>query len=165
MRCPEARDALLEITTGRTPPDLRRAVAVHLAGCPRCRALASELEETTARLRAVPTPLPPEGFWPDFMRRLEERLRRRERAVDRLRRALRPILLPAAGLAATVALVVSSPYLRPPPPTPSAAEQIAPYVTETIRSQLPHLEEALGLWQSGLEVQEAGWQPDPLEPR
>ncbi len=165
MRCPEARAALLEVTTGRTPPDLRRAVAVHLAGCPQCRALAGELEETASRLRAIPAPRPPEGFWPDFMRRLEERIRRPERPADRLRRLLRPLLLPAAGAAAAVALAASAVALRPPPPAPSEAERIAPYVTDAMRSQLPHLDEALRLWQSGLEVQEARWQPEPLEPR
>lgn len=64
-----------------------------------------------------------------------------------------------------VALTVSAAALRPSPPAPSAAEQIAPYVTDTMRSQLPHLDQALRLWQSGLEAQEAGWQPEPLEPR
>src|SRR3989337_127559 len=75
MQCLAARDALLEITTGRTPPDLRRAVAAHLADCPECRAVAGELEETAALLRAVPDPAPPEGFWPNFTLRLEERVR------------------------------------------------------------------------------------------
>jgi anti-sigma factor RsiW len=159
MRCPDARDALLEITTGRTPPDVRRAVAAHLATCAECRAVAGELEEAVALLRAVPDPAPPEGFWAEFMVRLEERVGGPVALRTRLRRWLRtpPSLVPAAATAAVALLfAVSSVVLRPPVPgAPSLESQVAPYVTDSMRSLLPHLEETVQIWSSGLGAEDA----------
>lgn len=167
MECAEARDALLEISTGKTPPDLRRAVAAHLAGCPECRTVAGELEETAALLRALPDPAPPEGFWPGFMLRLEERVRAPATLRNRLRRWLRtpPSLVPAAATAAAaLVLTISSMILRPPlpPATPSPAALVAPYITDSMRSLMPHLDEAVQIWQSGLGAENAEPLLEPL---
>ena len=167
MQCPEARDALLEIITGRTPPDLRRAVAVHLADCPECRAVAGELEETAALLRAVPDPAPPEGFWPNFMLRLEERVREPVTVGGRLRRWFRTpaSLVPAAATAAAaLVFAISSVVLRPPlPPTaPSPAALVAPYIPDSMRALMPHLDEAVQIWQSGLGAENAEPLLEPL---
>ncbi len=167
MQCPEARDALLQVATGRTPPDVRRAVAAHLADCAECRALAGELEETAALLRAVPDPAPPEGFWPDFMLRLEEGIRESATLGGRLRRWLRtpPSLVPAAATAAAaLVFAISSIILRPPvaPTIPSPAAQVAPYVTDSMRSLMPHLDETVQIWRSGLGAEDAEPLLEPL---
>ena len=163
MQCPEARDALLEIITGRTPPDLRRAVAAHLADCPECRAAAGELEETAALLRAVPDPAPPEGFWPDFTLRLEERVREPVTVGGRLRRWFRtpPSLVPAAATAAAaLGFAISSGVLRPRVPPPAAL--VRPYITDSMRALMPHLDEAVQIWQSGLGAENAEPLLEPL---
>ncbi|MBI3974813.1 MAG: hypothetical protein HY334_00300 [Armatimonadetes bacterium] len=158
MTCREAREALLETVTGRTAPDLRRAVAAHLEVCPACRAEAARLEETVALLRATPDPAPPEGFWPGFMARLEERISREPVSVwARLRRRMSaPVLGPAAATVIVVLVFVVSTLLRPgAPPASTTQSQVAPFLTDSMRTLMPSLEETVQLWQSGLGTVDA----------
>jgi len=155
MRCGVAREELLEAVTGRIPPDRRQALLAHLATCAECRQLAGEFEETVGLLRAAPDPQPPEGFWPAFMLRVEAQTGSRPPLGTRLRRLLHTPagLVPAAATAAAVLVfALSTTLLRPalPPVAPSPAAQVAPYVTDAVRSLLPHLDEALQIWESGL---------------
>ncbi len=161
MTCKEARDALLETLTGRTPPDLRRGVAAHLESCADCRAEASRLEGTVDLLRAAPDPEPPDGFWPGFMARLEERNAREPVSVwARLRRRISvPALAPAAATAIVVLVFVVSTLLRPAMgPDGAAVNPLTPYLTDSMRTLLPSLEQTVQIWQSGLTGPDA----DPL---
>lgn len=159
MRCTEAREALLETLTGRTPPDERRAVAAHLAECTACRQEAAGLEQTVAFLRSAPDPEPPEGFWAGFMARLDTLIRRHPVSLRaRLARVLRAGgLVPAAATAAAALLfAVSSTVTRPALPVETSPQaQVAPYLTESMRTLLPHLDETVQIWQSGLGAQDA----------
>lgn len=160
MNCRETRDTLLETLTGRTPPDLRRAVAAHLDVCADCRAEAARLEETVALLRTTPDPDPPAGFWPGFMIQLEERIAREPVSLwKNLRRRLSlPTLAPTAATAIVVVVFVISTLLRPTT-APDAANPLAPYLTDSMRTLLPSLEQTVQLWQSGL----AGTDADSLD--
>ncbi len=163
MTCREARDALLEVTTGRTPPDLRRAVAAHLEVCADCRTEAARLADTVALLRADPDPDPPAGFWPGFMAQLEERIAQEPVSVwARLRRRISvPGFGPAAATAIVVVIFVASTLLRPavgPAPDAQTANPVAPYLTDSMRTLLPSLEQTVQIWQSGL----GGTDADPL---
>jgi len=167
VRCHEARGALLETLTGRTPPDTRRAVAAHLTVCPACRQEAAALEETVALLRSAPAPVPPEGFWGDFMVRLGERIERTPVSIGaRLRRwVFAPSLLgPAAATAvALIILIVSSLAQLPEPVSaPSTRAQVTPFLTESMKTFLPALAETVELWQSGLGELEAEPLLEPL---
>jgi hypothetical protein len=163
VNCQEARDALLETMTGRTPPDLRRSVAAHLETCADCRAEAARLEETVGLLRTDPDPDPPEGFWPGFMAQLEERIAREPVGLwARLRRRMSvPALAPAAATAIVVMVFVVSTLLRPslgPGPDAQTPNPLAPYLTDSMRTLLPSLEQTVQIWQSGL----GGTDADPL---
>ncbi|MGH2625245.1 MAG: anti-sigma factor family protein [Anaerolineales bacterium] len=163
MTCKETRDALLEVTTSRTPPDLRRALAAHLELCAECRREAVRLAETVALLRADPDPDPPAGFWPGFMAQLEERIARDPVSLwARLRRRISvPALGPAAATAIVVVVFVVSTLLRPalgPSPDAQTANSLAPYLTDSMRTLLPSLEQTVQIWQSGL----GGADADPL---
>ncbi|HEV8338829.1 MAG TPA: zf-HC2 domain-containing protein [bacterium] len=163
MTCRETRDALIETVTGRTPPDLRRAVAAHLEVCANCRREAARFEETVALLRAGPDPDPPLGFWPGFMVQLEERIAREPVGLwARLRRRLTvPALGPAAATAVVVVVFVVSTLLRPalgPGPEAQTPNPLAPYLTDSMRTLLPSLEQTVQIWQSGL----GGTDADPL---
>ena len=161
VTCQDARNALLETLTGRTPPDLRRAVAAHLETCADCRAEAARLEETVGLLRAVPDPEAPEGFWAGFMAQLEERLAREPASLwTRLRRRISvPALAPAAATAIVVLVFVVSTLLRPGmAPDSTAPNPVAPYLTDSMRTLMPSLEQTVQIWQSGLTGPDA----DPL---
>jgi len=160
MNCAEARETLLETSTGRTPPDLRRALAAHLEACAVCRAEAARLEETVALLRADPDPDPPEGFWPGFMAQLEERIALEPVSLwMRLRRRVSvPALAPTAATAIVVLVFVISTLVRPTVAPEETVNPLAPYLTDSMRTLLPSMEQTVQLWQSGL----SGTDADPL---
>jgi anti-sigma factor RsiW len=101
MDCQEAREVLEEYRRGELAADGAAAVAAHLRGCPRCRALHTEGEALAARIRALPRPAAPAG--------LADRLRRLER-----RRWPVPLAwLGHPGVAAAVAAVLVASLLAP----------------------------------------------------
>lgn len=160
VRCEEARFALLDVLIGRTPPDVRRVVDAHLAICGECRQEAADLEETIGLLRHVPAPAVPEGFWADFMIRLEQQIGREPvRIGTRLRRWLATpprILGPVAATAAVAVILGASSLLRQPETLrPSLHAQVAPFLTESMKTFLPRLSETVQLWQSGLGALDA----------
>lgn len=161
MTCQDTRNALLETLTGRTSPDLRRAVAAHLETCVGCRAEAAGLEETVSLMRAAPDLEPPEGFWSGFMSQLEKRIAREPVSLwTRLRRRVSaPALAPAAATAIVALVFVVSTLLRPGmAPDSTTTNPVTPYLTDSMRTLLPSLEQTVQIWQSGLTAADA----DPL---
>jgi|GEM_PF-6551283 len=61
MDCPEVREHLTDYVYGEAAPEVREAVAAHLAACPDCRRAAEEAEAVLAAYREAPRPAPPEG--------------------------------------------------------------------------------------------------------
>lgn len=79
MTCEEMRERMEEYLDGELPEDIRQACSSHLEGCPACRALLGEAEETAAALRRLrPEP-------PDFVTPALEQLRAKKKAVHRRR--------------------------------------------------------------------------------
>ena len=74
MTCEEMRERMEEYLDGELPEDIRQACSSHLEGCPACRALLGEAEETAAALRRLrPEP-------PDFVTPALEQLRAKKKA-------------------------------------------------------------------------------------
>lgn len=162
IACREARDLLLETLTGSTPPDLRRRLSDHLAACEACRAEAVALEEATARLRAVPEPRLPEGYWAEFMAALDRRLAAdRQRPWARIQRWVRnPIHAWSTAVAAAALVLVLTFSLRTPPADlarTSTADQPAAVeglMTDAMVRSLPAMNVSLTVWKAGLGASE-----------
>lgn len=154
MTCRQARDAMLILLTGRMSPDERRPLLDHLAACPTCAREADTLGAVVAGLRSAPEPEPPPDFWPVFMTQLEARVRAEALPLGaRLRRWFASPSRVAWTAAATVALVVvmAAAALQPaPPPAATPQTQVAPFLTEGMKTALPALSETIRLWQAGL---------------
>lgn len=140
--CRQAREAMLEVATGTTGPDLRLALAGHLARCAPCRREAAALEEVAALLRAVPEPHLGPSHWDDFMARLDRALALRRRSpLARLARWLRSprhawgAALATAGAAVAMALALWGGGAAPPPP--SAQEPVQEEVLQGVPVQVP----------------------------
>ena len=79
MTCEEMRERMEEYLDGELPEDIRQACSSHLEGCPACRALLREAEETATALRRLrPEP-------PDFVTPALEQLRAKKKTVHRRR--------------------------------------------------------------------------------
>lgn len=117
MQCDRASELIGAYLDQELDADTRRAVAVHLGGCPACTALADDFRSMGRRLTAIGRELPPEHLASRVRARLAEAeakatLPRRLAIAQRLRNLswLRQaaVLLLACGLtAAATALVMS----------------------------------------------------------
>lgn len=110
MRCRECESLLWGYLDDELPEAERRAVASHLAGCPRCALLRERLGAFPLRATQLPTVAPPPDFTARLMQRIaplpppQELAARRERA--RAGSGGGPIALMLAVAAATAAVIV-----------------------------------------------------------
>ena len=72
--CEEIRDRLVAFAEGELNQEESRRVETHLAGCAACGREAALLTETLARVRALPEPEAPDGFWDDFGVSVQQRI-------------------------------------------------------------------------------------------
>jgi len=157
VHCREVRDLLLEVVSGTTPPDLRRALAQHLERCERCRHEAAALEETAALLRSAAEPSLRDGHWDTFMAGLDRRLQaERRRPLARLVRWIRTPLHAWSTAAATAALVVALMFAlvggQAPARVDSPVVQGVPiqgFMTDSIVDALPAMNASLSVWKAG----------------
>jgi len=125
MNCRDFETLLLAERDGVLTPEEHATLDRHLAGCPECRQLRSQLSSALAAYRAdsANAPLPDvDQEWQKLRARLD-----RESSRPGQKRRLAPVIWFAAPLAAAAALALA--YLRPsialPPATsvvPAAAE-------------------------------------------
>ncbi len=76
MNCRKAERRISDSLDGALPGTAARALAVHLAGCPSCRAFrerAARIHLETAK-GASPTASVPDGYWDGFSARLRARI-------------------------------------------------------------------------------------------
>jgi anti-sigma factor RsiW len=115
MNCDNWREDLSASIDGELPAGQRSALAAHLRGCPECRRLLRDFEETTALLRAEPVPAAPVRVTDAALAlvRAQAAQRNRTRPGARLRRVLFEPLWPklsvefaGLALAGLVAFVV-----------------------------------------------------------
>jgi len=160
MECSEARDLLLEVSSGTTPPDARRALRSHLEGCPACRREAETVENMSALLRTAPEPRLSEGHWADFMTALDRRLdAERNQPWPRVLRWVRNPVHAWSTAAATSAVVVALgiALLTNPTPRPTALTQDAPveaFMTERMVTAMPAMDASLTVWKASLGASE-----------
>lgn len=88
-------EQLVEMREPGLEPGLASA-REHLAGCAECQAEAFQLDQRSARLRALPSLRPARDHWPEVRQRL---------AADRRRRRI--MWLATAGLAAAASVVMA----------------------------------------------------------
>ncbi|MEE9615063.1 MAG: zf-HC2 domain-containing protein [Thermodesulfobacteriota bacterium] len=103
----ELRDG--ELRDGELSEDERLKLDAHLSGCPRCREEFSRLKETLGKLKTLPTPEPPDGFWPELQSAILKELRAEDgnptHPVRKRPRAV-PRWMQGFAIAATVAALV-----------------------------------------------------------
>jgi anti-sigma factor RsiW len=155
MDCRQARDLLLEVVTGTTVPDVRRALARHLEICPTCRREAAALEETARTLREASEPRLIAGHWEAFMAALDRAL-----AADRSRplaRAVRWLRAPrhawsTAAAAAALIIALALAMVGGPPPAAQPPDPPGPvnnFMTESIVRAQPAMNGSLSVWKAG----------------
>jgi hypothetical protein len=106
-RCEPLRDSLAELALGIASGEARARVLAHVADCPSCQRLLSELTQTgDDLLRLAPVHEPPPGFEVRVLAAIGATRRTRWRPGGRLARALAAVLA-AAGLAAGGVLAVT----------------------------------------------------------
>lgn len=163
MRCDEIRKRLSEYLDGELPPDGKRSVEEHLAGCEGCRRELSELELTLGHLRSLPEVEPPPFYTQSVMRRVREEAQAKPGLLRKLFFPLRvklPIEALAVALVAVVAVYVfkaMGPEVAMRPPTvvasaPEAADEMASLRQKTEEKAVP----AEGGRDLGSEMEEAG---------
>lgn len=166
MECAEARDLLIEVLSGTTPPDVRRALRRHLENCSECRREAEALEVTSALLRSAPEPRLPEGHWADFMAAFDRRLAaERSHPWPRLVRWMRNPVHAWGTAAATAAIVTALGLTQLVGPNFPQAETIDPqaapmqaFMTERMVSTMPSMDVSLAVWKASL-----GTSDDPYD--
>jgi hypothetical protein len=105
--CETLRDSLAEVSLGIASGEERGRVLAHVAECPRCQRLLSELTQTSDDLlRLAPVQEPPPGFEVRVLSAIGATRRARWRPGGRLALALAAVLASAA-LAAGGVLVVT----------------------------------------------------------
>jgi anti-sigma factor RsiW len=152
MQCRDARELMLEAMTTAAPPDVRRVLIAHLDECALCRTEASQVEQMVALLRALPAPVPPPGYWPEFMTALERRVAEDGTALGRMVRWLRMPRMswPAAVATAVIAVVIALTFTVLSPPDASIPTPVRGLVTESVRQAAPGVQATLTLWNNGL---------------
>jgi|GEM_PF-1150050 len=164
VSCKEARDLLLEVVSGTTPPDARRALWRHLDVCEDCRREAAALEETVVLLRAVPEPHLGDEHWARFMAGLDRRLESARAAPwARTPRWFRHPVHAWTTAAATVALVVvlgltlsGRPWSRQaaePEPNP-----LRGFATQSVVDALPAMDASLAVWKAGFGAPDVSYE-------
>lgn len=74
MRCERARKWVSDELDGALVPVRKSRLERHLAACPACRAYRDDLAVLAAGAKDLPAGDPPPGYWPDFERRLDDRM-------------------------------------------------------------------------------------------
>ncbi|HEY6103208.1 MAG TPA: zf-HC2 domain-containing protein [bacterium] len=168
MNCAEVRELLVETLSGTTPPDLRRAVAAHLASCAECRAEAAALEETAQLLRGVPDAHLRDEHWDVFMTQLDARLATEQRRPwSRVQRWLRQprhawtaagataVLVAALG----IALLGQGGRLREADRPPDAVTaQVLVLVSPRVVEDMPAMSASLAVWKAGLGASDVSYE-------
>ncbi len=72
MNCEVAKEQLGAYFDGEVPPDLRREVEAHLAGCPTCAHELMSIRQLATRLAAAEPIVVPEDLWDAIERRLDD---------------------------------------------------------------------------------------------
>ncbi len=142
-RCRRYQDRIVEAVTGPVPAEVMEELHAHLSCCPRCRARWEAFSEVVARLREVPEPRVPPGFWEELDRRLQRATRGPRGGWQAAARA--------AGLAALVALGVLSSTWSPRPP------QDAQVVSPSVQALLPQVAELVRVWGAGMDGEGEPW--------
>ncbi|MGH2349096.1 MAG: anti-sigma factor family protein [bacterium] len=152
MNCKDARELMLEVMTTAAPPDVRRVLIAHLDECAPCRTEASRVEEMVTLLRALPDPVPPPGYWPEFMATLERRVAEDGSVLGRVARWLRTPRMSwtAAVATAVIAVVIALTFTVMSPPDASVSTPVTGLVTESVRQAAPGVQATLTLWNNGL---------------
>lgn len=102
MSCTVEED-LTAYMDGELPAPRRAEVERHLASCVRCQATHALLSRTVVRMAELPQPSPSPSMRREVLARLEER----PTLLERLRSALRPmVVVPSLGLMAAALLAV-----------------------------------------------------------
>ncbi|MCS7235987.1 MAG: zf-HC2 domain-containing protein [Armatimonadota bacterium] len=136
--CQRYQDRIVEAVTGPVPAEVMEELHAHLSGCPRCRAQWEAFSEVVARLREVPEPRVPPGFWEELDRRLQGATRGRRGGWQAAARA--------AGLAALVAFGVLSLASSPHPP------QDTQVVSPSVQALLPQVAELARVWGAAMDA-------------
>lgn len=152
MHCKDARELMLEALTVPAPPDVRRVLIAHLDECAACRTDAAQFEGLVALLRVLPEPVPPPGFWPEFMTALERRIAQDGSVWWRVVRWLRTprVSWTAAVATAVIAVVIALTFTVTSPQSPPGASPLTGLVTESVRQAAPGVQATLTLWNNGL---------------
>lgn len=151
MNCKKFRDLVPAYLYGEISPEERERLTGHAAGCPACRGLLREMEETVARLAAVPGP----KFSPREMSGLRDRVLEAVRTPARsprpsgFRPLLRPLIIPSALAAAALLLVVLLPSRPTAPVVPSEAAELVAF-SEAVEEELQLVAE---IWREIEEIE------------
>ncbi|HEY3247448.1 MAG TPA: hypothetical protein VGK88_04020 [bacterium] len=162
MNCRDARELMLDALTAPAPPDVRRVLLAHLEACAGCRAEAAQVEGLVALLRVLPDPVPPPGFWPEFMTVLERRITHDGSIIGQILRWIRTprVSWTAAVATAVIAVIIALTFTVSPQNTP-APSPVTGLVSESVRQTAPGVQATLTFWNSGLSGAEV---PDDFRP-
>lgn len=100
--CGKLEERLVELAEGSLPPDLRRDVQEHLAGCPHCKRLYHNFAELWEVLSPPARKEPPVALWPALEKALETQERHPFRTSAPMMRIFGLLRPAAVGIAVLV---------------------------------------------------------------